>query len=175
MRMVRRKLILLLSNKKLNGTKTHCFSLFFREKVRFRAKIFNLAASWRASISTSCMMPPSIASGRRMCFLSPAVSSFWMLIPSMVRYPIASQRRTWCIRLICIFFLWYFSSDQTFGESGIFWVKTFGESGTFWAKTFGESGIFWVKTFGESGIFWAKTFGESGIFVYLTFPDFLFK
>ena len=54
--------------------------------------------------------------------------------------------------------------DQTFGESGIFWVKTFGESGTFWAKTFGESGIFWVKTF-----------GESGIFVYLTFPDFLFK
>ena len=30
--------------------------------------------------------------------------------------------------------------DQTFGESGTFWVKTFGESGTFWAKTFGDSG-----------------------------------
>ena len=52
--------------------------------------------------------------------------------------------------VFCIFFLCF---DQTFGESGIFWVKTFGESGIFWAKTFGESGTFWAKTFGESGIF----------------------
>ena len=35
---------LLLNSDKKNGTKTHFFSLFFREKVRFRAKIFNLAA-----------------------------------------------------------------------------------------------------------------------------------
>ena len=69
----------------------------------------------------------------------------------------------------------FFEKKCVFVPKSFIWLPREGRDVLGSDQTFGESGTFWVKTFGESGTFWVKTFGESGIFVYLTFPDFLFK